>query len=77
MPDPEPLFPSALGANLLARRGDGGLTREVLAVRAGITTSTILRIESDPTYRPRLSTLDAIAEALGCQVADLLTTAAA
>jgi DNA-binding XRE family transcriptional regulator len=64
------------GAGLLQRnvrrlRDEAGLTREQLAARAEVTTSTIFRIESEDDYEPRMSSVTGIARALGCRVADL------
>ena len=64
------------GAGLLRRnvrrlRDQAGLSREQLAARAEVTTSTIFRIESDDNYEPRMSSVTAIARALECRVADL------
>lgn len=64
-----------LAQNLRAARDCAGLTQEHLAVRAGLATATIQRIERGQ-YAPRVHTLDAIAGVLGCTSADLLTDAA-
>lgn len=64
----------SLASNLRLRREDAELTREQLAVSAGVTGSTVARIETGD-YWPRMATLAKIADALGCQVADLVATA--
>lgn len=60
-----------IAANVQARAKTLQLNRAQLAKRAGITWNNL-----DATWRgtvePRLSTLQRIAEALGCTVADLL-----
>ena len=61
----------SLGMNLRAAREGAGLSREVLAVRAGVSASTVSRIEAGG-YRPRLATLDALAAVLGVTVDALL-----
>lgn len=43
-----------------------------LAAASGIGTTTILRIENGPVERPQSSTIRALAEALGCEPADLM-----
>ncbi len=60
-----------LARNVRRLRDQAELTREQLAARAEVTTSTIFRIESDDDYEPRMSSVTAIARALGCRVADL------
>lgn len=55
---------------LEARRREAGLTREQLAVAAGVTAKTIYSIEHGHS-RPQRTTLQAIARALGCSPEDL------
>lgn len=50
------------------------MTREQLAVAAGISYTSIGRMERG-THRPTVETLQAVARALGCTVVDLLTDA--
>lgn len=57
---------------LKQRRKNAGLTREQLAVAAGLTGRTVERIELG-LGNPTLSTLEALAKVLGCRVADLLS----
>lgn len=54
---------STLGANLALAREAAGLTQEDLSERAGTSRATIAQIESGEGD-PRLSTLEAIADAL-------------
>ena len=55
---------SALGSNLVLAREAAGLTQTDMAKRAGTSRATIAQIESGGGD-PRLSTLGAIADALG------------
>jgi transcriptional regulator with XRE-family HTH domain len=64
--------PGALRRNLRRLREAAGLSQELLAVQAGVTSSTVQRIEGDDDYQPRLSSLSAIARALGVRTVDLL-----
>jgi transcriptional regulator with XRE-family HTH domain len=59
----------AVGRTIKRLRGE--LAQEQLALRAGISTSTLSRIERE-LYQPRLPTLHKIAAALGVPVARLL-----
>jgi transcriptional regulator with XRE-family HTH domain len=59
----------AVGRKIKQLRGE--LAQEQLALAAGISTSTLSRIERE-LYQPRLPTLRKIAKALGVPVADLL-----
>lgn len=62
----------ALGNKLRALRERADMTREVLAVRSGISVSTLLRLENDRTANPRIALLEAVAAQLGTTAADLL-----
>lgn len=64
-----------LGAKLKALRHEQGLSREVVAVRAGLGSATVRRIENGE-HDPRLGTLQAIAAVLGTTASDLLGEAA-
>ena len=57
-----------------ARRRELAMTREALAVKAGISGATVQRIESGKNS-PNLSTLAAIADALEVPVVDLIEVA--
>lgn len=59
-----------------ALRDEAGMTREVLAVRSGISVSTLLRLENDRTSNPRVALLEQVAAQLGTTAADLLAPAA-
>lgn len=59
-----------LGATVRQLREERGLSREVLAVAAGLTTGTLARLElgqSDPAW----STILAVADALKLTIAEL------
>ncbi len=59
-----------LGTTVRQLREERGLSREVLAVAAGLTTGTLARLElgqSDPAW----STVQAVAAALDVSVAEL------
>lgn len=62
----------ALGSRLRALRDEAEMTREVLAVRSGISVSTLLRLENDRTANPRVALLERVAAQLGTTAADLL-----
>jgi transcriptional regulator with XRE-family HTH domain len=59
----------AVGQKIKQLRGE--LAQEQLALMAGISTSTLSRIERE-LYQPRLPTLRKIAAALGVSIAELL-----
>jgi transcriptional regulator with XRE-family HTH domain len=63
----------SVGANVrrLREAAEPRVTQEDLSHAAGISTSTLGRIERG-TYEPRLPTLRKLAQALGVPVADLL-----
>jgi transcriptional regulator with XRE-family HTH domain len=63
-----------LGGVIRRRRVDRGLSQRDLAQRAEVNQSNVSRFEAG-TFEPRLNTLTAIAEALGCTAADLLREA--
>lgn len=65
---------STLAANLVLAREASGVTQSELAARAGTSRATIAQIESG-RGAPRLSTLGAIADALGVSVFVLLLAA--
>lgn len=49
-----------------------GVTQDQLEERSGVSRETISRIERDETVSPRLSTLAALADALGVGITDLI-----
>jgi transcriptional regulator with XRE-family HTH domain len=60
-----------LGANLRRARQRAGLTQAELAQRAGLAQPAISLIEAGQA-NPTVQTLQQIADALGCSLADLL-----
>ncbi len=54
-----------IGKRIKEARQEAGLTREQLAVKAGLTSLTIWKLESAGGGNPLLSTIQAIADALG------------
>lgn len=55
-----------------ARRAALGLTQAQLAERAGMHQTRVSEIERGDNLDPRLSTIEALARALGCRVDQLL-----
>jgi transcriptional regulator with XRE-family HTH domain len=68
---------SRIGASLRAARIRAGWTREALAYHAGVSWSAIAQIESGRRKDIRLSSLSALADALGVSVDHLIGSAAA
>lgn len=62
---------SSIGANIKARRRELGMNQEELARRLGVTQANISRIEAN-VKGPSADMLPEIAEALYCDVRDLL-----
>jgi transcriptional regulator with XRE-family HTH domain len=60
-----------MGERLRELRDRAGLTQEALAHRAGVSAASIFRIEQGRPSDPKLSTLVALAEALGLTVGSL------
>ena len=60
-----------IGRTLETLRKAAGLTREQLAVKAGISSSTVVRTEHGK-HDPSVATLNALADALGVPVSRLL-----
>jgi transcriptional regulator with XRE-family HTH domain len=69
--------PSRIGDTLKAARGRLGWSRETLAHHSGVSWSAIAQIESGRRKDVRLSSLAALADALGVSVDYLIGTAAA
>lgn len=67
---PSPVVES-LGQKIRSMREAAGINREVFAVRAGLSSRTVIRVELGH-HQPSLRTLRCIAEALGVSVAELL-----
>lgn len=55
-------------------RKEKGMTIDELSVRSGVPVSTIKKISAGITTDPNLSTIQAIARALGCSVDDFSNT---
>jgi transcriptional regulator with XRE-family HTH domain len=49
-----------------------GLTQQALAVKAGLSISNVIHIEAGRIPDPRVSTVKALADALGCMLDDLM-----
>ena len=64
-------MPQSIGAIIKAKRLALGLTQEDLAAKLGLTQANISRIEAN-SKGPSAEMLIAIAEALGCDVHELL-----
>lgn len=62
---------NGLAGRLRDARARAGLTQEQLADRAGVATEHLQRLERG-VGNPTLATVYAIADALGCDVRDLL-----
>jgi transcriptional regulator with XRE-family HTH domain len=52
-------------------RAKAELTQQALAVKAGLSVSVVVHIEAGRIPDPRISTLRALAQALGCRIDDL------
>lgn len=64
---------SALGDAIQNRREAEGLTQDELSDRAGLAYSTLAKIERGVVKNPSVFTIAAIAEALGCEIDELLS----
>lgn len=67
--------PTPFGRALRERREAAGLSLADLAEMIGVQKSSLRRLEVSPTANPTISTVRAIAAALGCSVADLVSPA--
>jgi transcriptional regulator with XRE-family HTH domain len=63
---------SVLGRRLKELREAAGLSQQALAVAAGLSTSVVSQVEQGQRQDPRISTVAALAEALGVEVGELL-----
>ena len=61
-----------VGRLIRYHRGRLGLTQEELAGRAEVSPATVVRMEAGQIERPRTGTLQALAGALGVDLAELL-----
>ncbi len=64
-----------LAARLRELREAAGVSQQELAFRAGLSIGVIARIEQGKKEDPKLSTVTALAEALGVGVGDLVPAA--
>jgi len=60
-----------VGQLIRFHRGRLGLTQEELAKKAGVSPTTIVRMEAEQIERPRISTLHNLADALGTDPGEL------
>lgn len=67
--------PPVFAGRLRIRRAEADLTQGQLAVRSGLSRSTIVELESGKRRRPHLRTVRRLAEALGCPLRELLEDA--
>lgn len=63
---------SVLGENLKRYRKEKGLSQEKLAQKAGVTYSTLSKIEAGYNTNPKVLSLVRLAKALDVTVTDLL-----
>lgn len=66
-----PIDLPALGARLKALREAAGLSQQEVAIRAGVSLSVVFQLEQGKRKDPKLSTLLALAQALGTDVGQL------
>jgi transcriptional regulator with XRE-family HTH domain len=64
--------PSSVGERVRRLRKRAKLTQQELAGKAGISLSNLAQIEQGQKVDPRVSTITALAEALGVDVNELL-----
>jgi len=67
-----PTYLETFAASTISLRLRAGITQDVLAIKAGISQSTIDKIEQVKT-NPTLSTMEAVAKALGRSLPEMLT----
>ena len=63
-----------LGAKLARLKAENGLTTEALSLKSGVPKGTLNKLLNGETRNPTVSTLQALAEALGCPLAELCAT---
>ena len=61
-----------LAENIKRLRKQHGLSQEQLALKAGITYSTLIKLESGTNTNPTVNTLQQIAKALNVTLDDLM-----
>jgi transcriptional regulator with XRE-family HTH domain len=64
--------PASVGERVKRLRKRAGMTQQELAGKAGISLSNLAQIEQGQKTDPRISTVTALAEALGVDVNQLL-----
>jgi transcriptional regulator with XRE-family HTH domain len=62
-----------IGKQLRQRREAKEMTQRELSIRAGLTINAISELERGVATNPEYQTLQALANALGCTVAELVT----
>src|SRR3984957_6762731 len=62
----------SLGQRLQAARREAGLTQQMLCHRAGLSYSTLAKIERGAIKSPSIFTIQSIADALGTSLDELL-----
>ncbi len=60
-----------LSAKLARLKADNGLTTEALSLRSGVPKGTLNKLLNGETRNPTVATLAALADALGCPLAEL------
>jgi putative transcriptional regulator len=61
-----------VGKRVRLLREEQGMSQDDLARRAGLSRQTIVDLEGNDDYSPRLETLEKIAGALGCNVGKVI-----
>ena len=61
-----------LADNIKRYRNKNGLSQEQLAQKAGVTYSTLAKLESGVNQNPKVKTLQGIAQTLGVTIDDLM-----
>ncbi len=64
-----------ISENVRRRRAAANMTQQKLATAAGLSIGIVASIEAGRTTDPRVSTVTALAGALGCGIEELLTEA--
>lgn len=71
-PNQETPATNAFGKKVRGYRLAAGMTLAQLAEKTGFGLSLLGRIETAPTYNPKLDTIQKLAAALGCRACDLI-----
>lgn len=67
-----PTYLETFAASTISNRLRSGITPEILATKAGVSTSTISSIENAKA-NPTLATMESVAKALGLSLPDMLS----